>query len=248
MNASGLKGLFITGTDTGVGKTRVAAAIARALRSEGRNVGVLKPAATGATRDGDGVWHCADAEQLIAAVGGNPPMRRVAPLLYEESLAPCVAARRVGQALTTERLRLAVTGALDEWSAAGAEVVVVEGVGGWHCPLAEDRTVADLASALDYPVVIVARLGLGTLNHTLLTVESAWRRCLRVAGVILNSPEPAAGSIAEATNPQELARRLPSGVAILDQLPYSDDCALHSRLCRIDWWNRAATPRTQRPF
>jgi dethiobiotin synthetase len=247
VNPSELKGLFVTGTDTGVGKTRVAAAIARALRTEGRSVGVLKPAATGATRTENGEWHSEDAEHLIDAIGGGVPIERVAPLLYEEPLAPCVAARRRGEPLTAARLQQAVADALQLWCAQGAEVIVVEGVGGWLCPLAEGGTVADLAFALDFPVLLVALLGLGTLNHTLLTVESIQRRSLRIAGVILNSPEPATGSTAEATNPEELSRRLPPGVAILDQLPHGDDCALRARLCNMEWSERTSRPRMQRP-
>src|SRR6516162_3253545 len=179
-----MTGLFVTGTDTGVGKTFVAAAIARSLIAAGREVGVLKPVATGAERVGEG-WRCADAEALIEAIGGGVPLDRVAPLRFEEPLAPSVAARRLGSPLDRARV-LSVVGDALAWWAGRAEVMVVEGVGGLLCPLAEGTTVADLAVALDYPLVIVARRGLGTLNHTLLTVEAARLRGLRVAGVVLN--------------------------------------------------------------
>src|SRR5205807_2062710 len=88
-----LPGIFVVGTDTGVGKTRVAAGVARALVLEGRRVGVLKPVATGATRV-DGSWRCDDASQLTDAVGGGVALDHVAPLVFEEPLAPSIAARR----------------------------------------------------------------------------------------------------------------------------------------------------------
>jgi dethiobiotin synthetase len=235
---SPLPGLFITGTDTGVGKTRIAAAIARILTAAGRRVGVLKPIATGAERRGDS-WCCDDAAALIEAVGGGGATERVAPLLFEEPLAPPVAARRQGEPLTHARVLDATRAALDWWGDR-AEVMVVEGIGGLLCPLAEGTTVADLAVALDYPLVVVARRGLGTLNHTLLTVEAARRRGLRVAGVVLNGAGPTADPTAEATNPEELARRL-EGAALLAEVGHGEDPMLI--LNNIDWHEWARTPR-----
>ncbi len=160
-----LPGLFVVGTDTGVGKTAVASAIARVLTGQGRRVGVLKPVATGAVREAAG-WRSEDAEALIAAVGGNVPRERVAPLIFEPPLAPPVAARiEEGRPLEMSRVLDTVREALAWWSDR-AELMVVEGVGGLLCPLAERTTVADLAVALDYPLLVVARRGLGTLNHT----------------------------------------------------------------------------------
>jgi dethiobiotin synthetase len=232
-----LPGLFVTGTDTGVGKTVVASAIARVLTRDGRRVGVLKPVATGVI---DGV--CEDAEALMDAVGGGVPRERVTPIVFEAPLAPPVAARRAGTRLEWRDLLDSVGLALDWWSAR-AEVMVVEGVGGWLCPLAEgNKAVADLAIALDYPLVIVARGGLGTLNHTLLTVESARGRGLRIAGVVLNDPEPAADSEANATNPVELARRL-DGVAILGIVRHGEDAA--TTLGGTDWHGWAHSSRME---
>lgn len=242
-----LPGLFVTGTDTAVGKTWVAAAIARTLAAGGRRVGVLKPVATGATRE-NGAWRCEDAEQLIEAVGGRVAVERVTPILYEEPLAPCVAARRTGVELTGERVDRLSAEALGWWEGeGGADVMVVEGVGGLLCPLAEGTTVADLAVAFDYPLVVVARRGLGTLNHTLLTVEAALRRSLRVAGVVLNSAEPDAGTVSEATNAEELARRLPAGVSILAEMPHGDPSALSGPMLIVDWYGWARPPRTSGP-
>jgi dethiobiotin synthetase len=235
-----LPGLMVVGTDTGVGKTLVAAAIARSLVTGGRRVGVLKPVATGARRLATG-WQCDDAERLIAAVGGGVPLERVAPILFEEPLAPPVAARRVGQPLERGPVDRAVRDALQWWSA-HAEVIVVEGIGGLLCPLAEDTTVVDLAVALDYPLVVVARRGLGTLNHTLLTVEAARRRALRIAGLVLNSPEPDTGSPAETTCGDELAVRLP-GVAVVTELPHTGEPELSDLVGAVDWYERARVSR-----
>ncbi len=125
--------------------------------------------------------------------------------------------------------------------------MVVEGVGGLLCPLAEGITVADLAVRLDYPLVVVARRGLGTLNHTLLTVEAAVSRSLRVAGVVLNGAEPTTDPIAEATNPSELARRL-GPVPILAELPHDPGGEAAAVVLRgLDWYNRASRPRLPFP-
>ena len=238
---SPLPGLFVVGTDTGVGKTRLASAIARCLVDEGRRVGVLKPVATGALRRDD-AWQIDDAERLTEAIGGGIDTVRVTPLAFEEPLAPPVAARRAGTPLEPDRVLESTAEALDWWSER-AEVMVVEGVGGLLCPLAERMTVADLAVAFDYPLVIVARRGLGTLNHILLTVEAARRRGLRLAGVVLNGSGPTVSPIAEATNPGELARRL-DDAALLADLPHmTDPVALSTAIGGLDWNSRAKFPR-----
>ncbi len=236
-----LPGLLIVGTDTGVGKTRIAAAIARCLVAEGRRVGVLKPVATGATREGDS-WRCEDADLLNQAIGGGFPRERVAPLIYEEPLAPPVAARRLGEPLSWPRVLEEIVAALAWWQER-AEVMVVEGVGGLLCPLAEGATVADLAIALDYPLVIVARRGLGTLNHTLLTVEAARRRGLRIAGVVLNGAEPEGDPIATRTNPEELVRRLDSVALLADIEHHTEAALLIDFIQAIDWYGWACPPR-----
>lgn len=234
-------GLFVTGTDTAVGKTEVAAAVAALLHRQGRRVGVLKPVATGAARVGPDL-RADDTDRLIAAVGGGIPPGRVTPLVYAEPLAPSLAARRTGRPLVFAEVLGATLEALGEWALAGVEVVVVEGVGGLLCPLADDATVADLALALDYPLVVVARRGLGTLNHTILTVEAARRRGLRVAGLVLNTPEETPETVAGATAAAELSRSLP-GLAVLADRPFLPPGALSDPLVAVDWYGRAALPR-----
>lgn len=235
------RGLFVVGTDTGVGKTVLASTIARELTREGRRVGVLKPVATGATCTG-GVWQSDDVSQLIEAIGGGVPFEKVTPFIYEEPLAPVVAARRCNAPLAFDVLCRAVDEAL-AWWAERSEAMVVEGVGGLLTPLAEGATIADLAIHLDYPLVIVARKGLGTLNHTLLTVEAAVSRGLRVAGVVLNSAEPESGSLAEATNAGALARLL-DGIGILGEVGFHEDPrGVAFAAGTVDWYNRMGRPR-----
>lgn len=241
------RGLFITGTDTGVGKTRVAALIARHLRGQGRRVGVLKPVATGSEPGPDGTPIWPDAESLAEALGGGIPRERIAPLVFHEPLAPPVAARRAGAPLDHSRVVDASRDAIRWWrDERGAEVLVVEGVGGWLCPLAEESTVADLALELDFPLVLVARLGLGTLNHTLLTLESATRRGARIAGVVLNGSAPTVDPLAESTNPEELVRRLGVDIPLLAVMQHVNESAsgpLWEYGNDVDWWSRAAIPR-----
>lgn len=239
-----LRGLFITATDTGVGKTQVAVAVARILRGQGRRVGVLKPVATGVSRHrGGGASN--DQELLLAALGTEVEASRVTPLVFEEPLAPAVAARRQGQPLEHARVLQVVVETI-AWWAGRAEVLLVEGIGGLLCPLAEGSTVADLAVALDFPLVIVARRGLGTLNHTLLTVEAARQRGLRLAGLILNAERPPENPVAEATNPGELARRVGPVplLAVIDHL--ADLSALSNALESVDWYGRSGLPRGER--
>ncbi len=248
MLMSSLPGLFVTGTDTGVGKTRVSAAIAASIATAGRRVGVLKPVATGAVLDSaTGVWHSEDTDLLIDAIGTKPPTHQVTPIVFEAPLAPPVAARLAGTLLTSSRLEADLRSCLDWWVGPGeAEVVVVEGVGGLLCPLTEDTTVADLAVSLEFPLIIVARRALGTLNHTLLTVEAAKLRGLRIAGIILNGADPTTDPVAEATNPAELARWIPD-VPILGEIEHQPSGmypdSLDLPLLGLDWSLVAATSR-----
>lgn len=237
-----MPGLFVTGTDTGVGKTRVAAAIARVLTQAGRNVAVLKPVATGVERQGDRL-RIEDAERLRDGIARDVPLERITPLVFEPPLAPCVAARQAGDRLEPEQVVQATRSALTWWQQQGADLSVVEGVGGFLCPLAEGSTVADLALELDLPLVIVARRALGTLNHTLLTIEAIRRRGLRIAGVVLNTPEPAVPGLAEQTNRDELSRRIDTVPILADLEHLPSDEALCSALADIDWAQRSAPSR-----
>ena len=220
--------MFFTGTDTGVGKTYVTACVARVLRGQGYPCSVCKPVATGARPSGCG-WLSADTDQLAAAAG-ETDCERVTPWAFPEPVAPPVAARRAGVTLTLDGLAAAVR----RLGRPGVPVLV-EGVGGLLCPLTEAETVADLAAVLGLPLVVVARRSLGTLNHTLLTVETACRRGLAVAGVVVNetvSPE----GLADATNVDELRRRLP--VPVLAVVPHRTGPPQQppAELLAVDWW------------
>lgn len=189
------RALFITGTDTGVGKTVVTAAIASLAIASGRRVAVYKPTQTGVDIGDPG-----DLEFVRAAAGNSPVLRTAWAYRLREPLAPSVAARLAG--VVIERSRLLT---MYEDLAQAADVVLVEGAGGLLVPLTEGYTMADLARDLALPVLVVARPGLGTLNHTALTVEAARARDLEVAGVVI-SGFPADPDLASRTNPAEMVR------------------------------------------
>jgi dethiobiotin synthetase len=187
-----VRGLFITGTDTGVGKTYVAALVARALAAEGRRVGVYKPVASGCRRE-DGRLIADDALNLWEAAGRPGELEQVCPQRFAAPLAPHLAARAEDARVDEEQLRRG----LDYWTER-SDFVIVEGVGGLMSPLTDDEYVADLAYEFGYPLVVVARNALGAINQTLQTLITAatFRRGLRIAGIVLNQSTPAGGRVA----------------------------------------------------
>ncbi|HKI33842.1 MAG TPA: dethiobiotin synthase [Gemmataceae bacterium] len=221
-------GLFVSGTDTGVGKTLVTAAVARLLRNRGRDVVVCKPVATGARPVG-GRWLADDTALLADAAGLADEWERVTPWAFPDPVAPPLAARRRGVALTLP----AIAGAVRERVRPRA-ALLVEGIGGLLCPLTEGETVADLVRELGLPLLVVARRSLGTLNHTLLTLEVARGRGLAVAGVVVSETASPAG-LADETNVDEL-RRL--GVPVLAVVPHLPGGAREvvPALAAVDWW------------
>jgi dethiobiotin synthetase len=241
-------GLLVTATDTGVGKTYVTAGIAAALTASGRQVGLIKPVATGAVANA--FPRGEDAAILAASLGTAVSLDRITPIVYVEPLAPPVAARRAGRPLTWDELWRATVEALSWWVSPeqSTDLLLVEGVGGVLCPIADDATVADLAVALDFPTILVARPGLGTVNHTLLSVQVLRGRGVRVAGIVLNDAEGTADPEDPAiqTNPMELARWLPVDVPVLASVVHSSRSGadrLSHRLGTIDWMELAACPR-----
>jgi dethiobiotin synthetase len=179
-----LRGLFVTGTGTEVGKTVVAAAIARTLASDGRTVAVFKPAVTGLEDPGE-----ADHELLRRAAGSPQSDDEIAPYRFGPAVSPHLAAEMAGERIEPARLRRAA-----QRASAGVDCLVCEGVGGLMVPLAPGYLVRDLAHELALPLVVVASPGLGTINHTLLTLEAARAAALDVAGVVLtpwpDDPDP----------------------------------------------------------
>lgn len=225
-----MHGLFITGTDTGVGKTHVAAAIVRRLRALGHRVGAYKPAASGGEPEaGEVVW--SDVVRLVDACAGEFPAERVCPQCFQAPLAPPVAARQEGRAVDAKLLR---GGA--EWWRDQVDVLIVEGAGGLLAPISDDDLVADVARDLGFPLLVVARAGLGTINHTLLTVEAAQARGLTVSGIVLNhSLGTEARDPSVPFNPEELSRRCDVGVLGIFPHASVESLLQHPAFLRIDW-------------
>jgi dethiobiotin synthetase len=202
-------GLFITGSDTGAGKTYVTSALARHFRRHGWPVAVCKPVATGAEWR-QGRWLGEDTRLLGEAAGQDADA--VTAWTFPLAAAPPVAARQAGAVLELGRIVEAVR----DRQSPGVPLLV-EGIGGLLCPLTARESVADLAAALGLPVLVTASRGLGTLNHTLLTLEAARRRGLPVVGVVMTETRPVQG-VAEETNPEELRTRI--DVPLLAVLPH----------------------------
>jgi dethiobiotin synthetase len=235
-----MDGLLFTGTDTGVGKTVVTAGVTRLLRQQGRTVRVCKPVATGAHWSHDR-WLADDTLRLAKAAGLSDGWEAVTPWSFPEAVAPPVAARLAGMLLTLEGLVSAVR-RLEQ----PGGLVLVEGVGGLLCPLTEGHTVADLAAALELPLVVVTRRSLGTLNHTLLTLETARHRGLKVAGVVVNETTPNR-DLADQTNVAELKKR--TDVPLLAVVPHQGETVedVSPALVGVDWWRlgQASEPVTE---
>lgn len=198
--------LAVVGTDTGVGKTVVTAGLVGRLRNEGVDAHGVKPAQTGHPPDDDAGFVC----EVCADDDAATCLRYL-----EEPLAPAVAADRAGVDLSFDAIRTEVDAALAE-----REVGIVEGIGGLRVPLADGKEVVDLVAALDCPALVVARSGLGTLNHTALTVEALKRRAVPVAGVVVN--DYAGATVAERTNPDVLDGMVDSPVHTLPSLDLAD--------------------------
>lgn len=228
-----IPGIFVSATDTDVGKTVVAGALADWFRRRGARVGVCKPAATGCKRVREGLVS-EDAEFLAHCADAAAPLDVICPQRYAEPLAPAVAAERAGRPLDWE----AVQRAIDE-IAAQSDVLIVEGVGGVMVPMDARHTVRDMVGWLGLPAVVVARPGLGTINHTLLTVQALREARLPVAGVVINRYPPDGASVAEETNLRAIERwgKVPLLTVVPDEafdppmLPHGIVAAID----RVDW-------------
>ena len=208
--------VLVTGTDTGIGKTFVTAAIAAALHARGIRVGVAKPVETGC-REVAGEPYAEDAATLVAAAGIDAPIGRVCAYRLPDPLAPALAAARAGT-------RIDVTHVVDvvRALAADAELLLVEGAGGLLVPLTDDHTFADLARAVGATVLVVVGSRLGALNHAVLTFEALAARTLPVAGYVLNRVAPP-GDLAADTNAAALASM--TTLRCVGELPFVADAA-----------------------
>ncbi|MFQ6111572.1 MAG: dethiobiotin synthase [Nitrospinota bacterium] len=205
------RGLFVTGTGTGVGKTVVAGALAALLREEGFEPGVMKPLESGCPRMG-GRLIPLDSLFLKSMAGADDDLELINPYRFREPLAPAQAAELSGKRLSKGPILRAFR-ALSSYH----DLMIVEGIGGLLVPLWGRYTVRELARDLSLPLLIVGSLGLGTLNHTFLTVEAGRAAGLEVAGVILNELEGRRG-LAEELNPKTIARL--SGAPFLGVFPH----------------------------
>lgn len=218
-------GVFVTGTDTGVGKTLVACALVHALRARGLGVAPMKPVAAGAILR-DGAWANEDTLALAQAAGtGAPASGAITPVLLREAMAPHIAAAREGRDIALASLVEA-----HRCLAAQSDFTVVEGVGGFLVPLGPALDARDLAVALGLPVVLVVGLRLGCLNHALLTAECVERAGLRLAGWVANAIDPAMGAVDE--NVAALAGRLRA--PLIGRLPYSPGADARDLAARLD--------------
>lgn len=225
-----MKGVFVTGTDTGVGKTHVSVALIHALRAQGLRVAAMKPVAAGAERR-EGVLINEDVAALMAAADVDCDPRWVNPYLFTPPIAPHIAAAQAGKTIDLKVI-------VDAYFrlAEMADVVVVEGVGGFRVPLNATQDTADLAVALGLPLLLVVGLRLGCLNHALLTAEAIAHRALRWGGWIGNHIDPAMD--AQAENVLALRHLLPD--PCLGIQPY---CA-HANARASDWLDGVALNRT----
>jgi dethiobiotin synthetase len=176
--------LFVTGTDTGVGKTRIAAALCRALVARGVRVAAMKPVASGCAFTPDGLRN-EDALSLIAAMNVRARYSDVNPYAFEPAIAPHIAAQEAGVEIDFDVLDRAFDRLKMQ-----SQALIVEGAGGWLAPLDATRAFADLAVHWQMDVILVVGMRLGCLNHALLTVEAIERRGLRVRGWVANSIDP----------------------------------------------------------
>jgi dethiobiotin synthetase len=200
-----LTSFFVTGTDTGVGKTHVTALLLAELRRRGINAAGFKPIACGA--DGRN-----DAQQYRAIMGHAVPLSLINPVYLRRPLSPHVAAHLDGQRIPLAAIRRAYVQLSKQF-----DLVLVEGAGGLQVPITTQYLMSDLARDLDLPVIVVARLGLGTINHSLLTIQAARIAGLDVRGVILNDTTGHRG-LAERTNIVEVPRL--TGTPLLGVVPH----------------------------
>ncbi|HVT90935.1 MAG TPA: dethiobiotin synthase [Tepidisphaeraceae bacterium] len=195
-----IPGVFVTGTDTGVGKTVVAGAIANWFARRHKKVAVCKLAATGCVRRREGLVS-EDAEFLAACADARHPLDLIAPQRFAEPLAPAIAAERANRSLDWFMINNSI-----RLMSQTSDLMVIEGVGGLMTPMDSKTTILDTITALGVPAVVVARPGLGTINHTLLTINTLRAANVQVAGVVVNRYPTDLVGVAEETNPRAIER------------------------------------------
>ncbi len=207
-------GIFITGTDTEIGKTVVAGGLAAALKTAGVNVGVMKPIASGGIEH-EGRIVSEDAILLKHAARVDDALDLINPICLRQPLAPSVAAEIERVSIDLRQIDEAFAQLCQRH-----EFMVVEGIGGIAVPICEEMLVANLAQRFQLPLLVVARPNLGTINHTVLTVEFARSYSLEICGIVLNASQEGSKGIAEQTNPKELTRL--TQLPILGAVPFDE--------------------------
>lgn len=230
------RGLFVTGTDTEVGKTYVGSLIVKSLREAGHRVGVYKPSAADCVSDGQNLVS-EDAVALWEAAGKPGDLHDVCPQCFRAALAPHLAAKAEGKRLDPDQLRQGLTAWTDR-----CDIVIVEGAGGLLTPVGEEEFIADLAVDFGYPLVVVAPNVLGVINQTLQTVltASCFRDGLDVAGIVLNDAQMIDGDVSIESNQEEIAKR--SIAPILGRLRYQAE----SFDQEIDWFALSGNVEAER--
>ncbi|HOK94631.1 MAG TPA: dethiobiotin synthase [Anaerohalosphaeraceae bacterium] len=213
-------GLFITGTDTGVGKTLITGAIAAVLRRQGLKVGVFKPIATGCRPSREGLVST-DAEFLALCADADYPLSVITPVTYKTPAAPLVCAEIEGRPIDFDAIAAAYKYLCDT-----CDIVLVEGIGGILVPMTPTETVLDLAVEFDLPAVIAARPNLGTINHSLLTIQAARNAGLPVAGLVISGYNAARADTAEETAPDVICSI--SRVNLLAVVPFDEDSSVEN--------------------
>jgi dethiobiotin synthetase len=206
------KGFFITGTDTGVGKTLIAAAFIKTIQFLGKKVCGMKPVESGCGRRGEALIPN-DGMFLRQVSHADEPLTLITPCCLESPLAPMAAAQVDGKDIDIPGIGRAFSSLSGRY-----EVLVVEGIGGLMVPVVRDYYALDLAGEIGLPLIVVARPGLGTINHIMLTVHCALKAGLTVAGIVINYGQPPENSLAEQTNPKLLSQISP--VPVMGTFPY----------------------------
>jgi len=214
---------FITGTDTNIGKTLVAEALLKLAAANGQSTLGLKPVSAGC-EEIDGSWMNDDARTLMLASTIRPDYATVNPVALQEPMAPHIAAEREDMAIAADELAQHCRGQL-----ATADFCVIEGAGGWDVPLNDAESMADLAVAINQPVILVVGMRLGCINHSLLTATAIRAAGLKLAGWVANHVDPQMAAAQENVN--ALEQRLPA--PLLGELPWLDNPASAGHYLRL---------------
>ena len=236
--------LLVTGTDTGIGKTIIAASIAQILHEQGHRVAVFKPVGSGCVHRREGLVS-EDAELLAHCANSRHPLDLICPQRYAEPLAPAIAAERAKQPLDWEAINRSIA-----LMSRDSDVMIIEGIGGLLVPMDERHTFLDTVADMKSPALIVARPALGTINHTLLTLQALRAKNIPIAGVVINRYPTDTPGLAEETNPRAIEKygRVPI-LAIVPDTPISKAVSPHpipvailDALRLVDWPRLAGLP------